>query len=134
MEARPYEGARGVHAFGRAGAGTFRHEALLYRGIDDFLDRTACFVRAGLAAGEPALVMIPGDKIERLSSTLAGDAERVLFVDMSEVGRNSARIIPAWRGFVTAWLAGGRQGSESGESMWGGGHAAERGECWRRQP
>src|SRR5437867_8818153 len=125
MEARPYEGARGVHAFGRAGAGTFRHEALLYRGIDDFLDRTACFVRAGLAAGEPALVMIPGDKIDRLSSALAGDAERVLFVDMSEVGRNPARIIPAWRDFATACQERGRQARGIGEPIWAGRSAAE---------
>lgn len=36
----------------------FRHEAVLYRGDFDFVERVAPFVIEGLTAGEPTLVMV----------------------------------------------------------------------------
>jgi anti-sigma regulatory factor (Ser/Thr protein kinase) len=78
----------------------FRHEALFYAGEDEFLAETSSFVREGLEADEPALVMLEAPKIESLQAELNGDADRVFFADMSELGRNPARIIPAWRTFV----------------------------------
>ena len=32
---------------------TFAHEALLYAGVDSFVDRLAAFIREGVSAGEP---------------------------------------------------------------------------------
>ena len=78
----------------------FRHEAFLYAGRDEFLDGTAAFIRDGLAAGEPTLVVVSAEKIALLRAELGADAEQVQFADMAEVGRNPARIIPAWRDFV----------------------------------
>jgi anti-sigma regulatory factor (Ser/Thr protein kinase) len=44
--------------------------------------------------------VVPRAKIDRLRSELDRDARRVRFEDMENVGRNPARIIPAWRDFV----------------------------------
>jgi hypothetical protein len=42
---------------------TFRHEALLYAGEVDFLTGTLPFIREGVAAGEPVLVVVSAAKI-----------------------------------------------------------------------
>ena len=81
-------------------AETFRHEALLYAGEVDFLAGTLPFIREGVAADEPVLVVVSAAKIGLLRSALGGDADRVAFADMADVGANPARIIPAWRDFV----------------------------------
>jgi anti-sigma regulatory factor (Ser/Thr protein kinase) len=79
---------------------SFRHEAFLYAGETEFLDGTLEFIRGGLEADEPTLVVVDADKIERLRAGLDVDANRVHFADMKAVGENPARIIPAWRAFV----------------------------------
>lgn len=81
---------------------TFRHEALLYSGLDDFVDRTVPFLRDGVAAEEPILVVVSSAKIRALRAALGPAESMVQFADMAEVGANPARIIPAWRRFVDA--------------------------------
>jgi anti-sigma regulatory factor (Ser/Thr protein kinase) len=78
----------------------FHHEALLYAGVDGFLAGTVPFIRAGVAAGEPILVVVDAPKIARLREALGADAGGVRFADMAAVGENPARIIPAWAEFV----------------------------------
>jgi MEDS: MEthanogen/methylotroph, DcmR Sensory domain len=78
----------------------FSHEALFYAGGDEFVDRTAPFIREGLEADESVLVVVNADKIEMLRSELGASADAVRFADMAEIGQNPARIIPAWRDFV----------------------------------
>ena len=85
----------------------FHHEAFLYAGAAAFLEGTVPFIEAGLADGEPVLVVVGPGKIGWLREELGGDAGRVTFADMAEVGRNPARIIPAWRDFLAAHGAGG---------------------------
>ncbi len=80
----------------------FCHAALFYDGLDDLVEQTSRFVRDGAEAGEPTLVVVDAPKLERLRLALGPDAELVFFADMAEVGRNPARIIPAWREFVDA--------------------------------
>ena len=75
----------------------FRHEALFYESDDAFLEGTLAFVRDGIEAGEPALVVVDSRKIELIRAELNGEAAKVSFLDMEEVGRNPARIIPLWR-------------------------------------
>ena len=79
----------------------FRHEALFYSGWDEFVDGTSSFVREGLEADEATLVVLSAPKIEALRSELSSLADRVHFADMGQVGSNPARIIPAWREFVS---------------------------------
>ena len=78
----------------------FAHEALLYAGEDEFVDATASFVREGMEAGEPMLVVVGAEKIARLREALDGHGDGVLFADMADLGSNPARIIPAWQAFV----------------------------------
>ena len=78
----------------------FRHEALLYAGEDQFLERTVPFLTEGVEAGEPALVVLNADRLRALRAALNGHAEGIHFADMAAVGANPACIIPAWREFV----------------------------------
>jgi anti-sigma regulatory factor (Ser/Thr protein kinase) len=96
---------------------SFRHEALLYAGETEFVDSTLPFIRDGLESDEPTLVVVDADKIRRLRAELDGDAERVNFADMTTVGQNPARIIPAWRAFVDEHRGTGRRLRGIGEPV-----------------
>jgi anti-sigma regulatory factor (Ser/Thr protein kinase) len=111
----------------------FRHEALLYAGMPDFLDGTASFIQDGVAAGEPVLVVVAARKIELLRARLGGTPDGVRFADMAEVGSNPARIIPAWRDFVEAQAGAGRRLRGIGEPMWRERTPVERVECHRHE-
>jgi anti-sigma regulatory factor (Ser/Thr protein kinase) len=95
----------------------YLHEAFFYAGERDFLDRTTAFVREGVEADEPTLVVLEADKIAALRSELNGHADGVLFADMAEVGSNPARIIPAWREFVNEHAVPGRGLRGIGETI-----------------
>jgi hypothetical protein len=53
------------------------------------------FIRDGLEAGEPVMVAVSALHTKWLRDALDGQAE-VEFVDIEELGRNPAQIIPAW--------------------------------------
>lgn len=72
----------------------FAHQALFYRGDQEFLDGTLPFVRHGLAKGEPVAIVVPEANLALLRCALGTDAERVTLIDMTEAGRNPGRIIP----------------------------------------
>lgn len=72
----------------------FRHPALFYRGMDEYLAGTLPFIEAGLAAGEPVAVAVPGAQLEALRAGLGGSAGRVRLIDMTRAGRNPGRILP----------------------------------------
>jgi anti-sigma regulatory factor (Ser/Thr protein kinase) len=111
----------------------FRHDALFYSGSSDFLGGTVPFIRAGLDAGEPVLVVEPLEKINMLRSALGDEAERVLFADMAHVGANPARIIPAWQEFVDQQGTSGRHIRGIGEPIWKGRSPDELVECQRHE-
>src|SRR3954447_22179399 len=79
---------------------SFHHEAVFYDGERSYLDRLLPFLREGAAAGEPMLVAVSPAKIRLLADALGAEAEQITFVPMDELGRNPARIIPAWRAFA----------------------------------
>ncbi len=111
----------------------FRHEAFFYADGDEFLAGTASFVRDGLEADEPTLVVLGARKIDVLRSELSGDADRVFFADMDEVGANPARIIPAWREFVDRYSRAGFGVRGIGEPISAKRSAAELVECQRHE-
>ena len=111
----------------------FRHEALLYSGWAEFVAGTVPFIREGVKAGEPVLVVESVDKIEMLRVALGGDADAVRFADMAEVGSNPARIIPAWHEFVGRHHGGGRRLRGIGEPIWKGRSDDELIECQRHE-
>ena len=94
----------------------FRHEATFYDGSGSFVSATAPFIREGLAAEERILVVLTPDKIEALRAELGTQAGGVTFADMAEIGRNPARIIPAWQDFLLG--AGGAGVRGIGEPIW----------------
>jgi anti-sigma regulatory factor (Ser/Thr protein kinase) len=112
---------------------TFRHEALLYSGWADFVAGTVPFIRGGIEAGEPVLIVESPEKIDLLRGALDKDADSVLFADMAEVGANPARIIPAWRDFVTRYGGAGSRLRGIGEPIWNGRTSEELVECQRHE-
>lgn len=111
----------------------FRHEALLYAGEDDFLERTVPFLREGVEAGESALVVLNADKLRALRSELNGHAEGVHFADTAAIGTNPACIIPAWREFVDEHAEDGRALRGVGEPVRPDRTSAELVECQRHE-
>jgi anti-sigma regulatory factor (Ser/Thr protein kinase) len=111
----------------------FRHEALLYAGLDGFLEGTLPFLRDAAQDGEPTLVVVSAAKIAHLRDELGPAADRIMFADMSEVGVNPARIIPAWRAFVDEHARPGRALCGIGEPIWAQRSAAELVECQRHE-
>jgi len=114
-------------------ADDFRHYALFYADADEYVRRTTAFLREGIAASEPALVVIAPGKAALLREELGSDADHVAFADMNDVGRNPARIIPAWQDFVDEHLAEGRPVRGIGEPIWAGRSEAELVECERHE-
>ena len=102
---------------------------MLYEGDDGFLRATLGFVREGVALGHPVMVAVPAERLALLADALGPDAERVELVDMTRMGHNPARIIPAWRAFVEAHRDHGGPLRGVGEPVWAGRRAAELAEC-----
>jgi anti-sigma regulatory factor (Ser/Thr protein kinase) len=111
----------------------FRHETLLYRGPQGFLEGTLPFIRGALAAEEPVLVAVEPEKIELLKLALGADADRVGFTDMRLLGHNPARMIPAWHRFLEDNASENRPVRGIGEPIWPGRTAAELTECQRHE-
>lgn len=109
----------------------FRHEALVYRDGDDFLAATVPFLRAALAAGEPALVAVRETNRALLEGELGKDAGAVRFVEMETLGRNPARIIPLWRELLDGHAGEPVRGI--GEPVWPGRRPDEIDECQRHE-
>ena len=92
------------------------HLALMYRGVEDDVQSIISFVRAGLDAGQPALIAVPAANATVLAEALGQDAGRVMFADMTDVGRNPAWIIPRVREFIDQ--NDGRPVRYVGEPVW----------------
>jgi anti-sigma regulatory factor (Ser/Thr protein kinase) len=105
------------------GRGGLKHVAFFYR------DQVSCraeilrFARAGLALGEPTLIALPGGEAGRIAGQLTGQPGELTCIDMMELGRNPARIIPALRAFVDKHA--GQQVRLVEEPVWPGRSAAE---------
>jgi hypothetical protein len=108
---------------------SFRHEALLYAGDDEFVARVEPFLREGAAAGEAVMAAVSDGKIRRLRERLGSVAAEVLFADMDEVGANPGRIIHVWHEFAAPHLAAGRLVRGVGEPVSASRSADELAEC-----
>ena len=89
----------------------YRHEALLYSGMAEFVTAATSFIRRAIRAGDPILVVVSKAKIDRISRQLGPEAAAVTFADMADVGDNPARIIAAWQAFL--------QAHEGASQLWG---------------
>ncbi len=100
---------------------------MFYAGDDEFVQRSCAFVEEGLGLDEPVLVMVGARKLELLRNALGVRADEVHFADMEVLGRNPARIIPAWNRFVGDHAGGGMRGI--GEPIWADRSPSELSEC-----
>ena len=103
--------------------GVLNLTAFCYRGQPEYTAAIVAFIQAGLAAGEPVLVAVPGVKARVIRDRLDDGPGEVVFTDMTELGRNPARIIPEVRGFADKHP--GQRVRFVGESVWPGRSAAE---------
>lgn len=97
----------------------FSHPAFFYRDEAEYLKGTVDFLLAGLAAGEPVAVAVPGSRLALLHNALGPLADGVHFTDMASAGRNPGRIIPS----VLAAFADAQPGGRArivGEPVWPG--------------
>jgi anti-sigma regulatory factor (Ser/Thr protein kinase) len=122
-----------MHGHAVSAAPGFRHEAVLYAGEHGFVEGALRFLREGVAREEPALVVVSPRKIALLRDALGADAAHVRFEDMSDVGANPARIIPAWRDFVREAGADGRPLRGIGEPIFPERSTEELFECHRHE-
>ena len=53
---------------------SYRHEALLWRGLTEFLAATVPFIQEGLAAGEPVMAALVPQRAAALQDALSADA------------------------------------------------------------
>lgn len=98
-----------------------RHIALFYYKNAEYLAAVQGFVEAGLDQAEPVLVAVPRDNLPPGWQLAAHSA--VTVVDMRQLGRNPARIIPALRTFADQHP--GRRVRYLAESVWPNRTAAE---------
>jgi anti-sigma regulatory factor (Ser/Thr protein kinase) len=109
----------------------FQHQALIYEGDDEYLAGTIPFLKAALEAGEPALVAAGPTQTDLLQGELGSDARGIRFLNMEDVGRNPALIIPLWREFADE--SGGRSVRGIGEPVWAACGSAALDECQRHE-
>jgi len=70
------------------------HQALFYSGNDEYLAGISDFVKPALERTEPVAIAVPAPKLQLLRDELGDRAAPIELLDMCELGRNPARIIP----------------------------------------
>jgi len=108
---------------------SYRHEAFLWHDASDFTASMVPFLEEGLEAGEPMMVAVIPEHTRWLRDVLGDRSDEIEFVDMSELGRNPARIIPAWQKFLDDHSGHGRPVRGIGEPIWPGRRPEELLEC-----
>jgi hypothetical protein len=108
---------------------SYRHEAFLWHDRADYTDGLVPFITEGLAAGEPVMVATLTEHTDWLREELGPEADQVKFFDMAELGRNPAKIIPAWQKFIDSESGGSRPARGVGEPIWAGRETDELIEC-----
>ena len=97
---------------------SYRHEAFLWHDRADYIDGLVPFISEGLAAGEPVMVSTMAEHTDWLRDALGPEAGNVSFIDLAELGRNPAKIIPAWQKFLDSEAGDSRPVRGVGEPIW----------------
>jgi anti-sigma regulatory factor (Ser/Thr protein kinase) len=101
--------------------GLLRHIAFFYRDPAEYRAQILGFARAGLARGEPLFIAVPSARA--FGDQLAREPGELLCSDITDVGRNPARIIPELRAFIDR--RAGQRVRVVGEPIWPGRSPAE---------
>jgi anti-sigma regulatory factor (Ser/Thr protein kinase) len=110
---------------------SLRHFAFFYRDQAERRAQILVLVRAGLERGEPTFVALPGDEAQLLADQLDADPGELLCADISDTGRNPARLIPEVRAFIDKHA--GERVLVVGEACWPGRSPAELREATRHE-
>jgi anti-sigma regulatory factor (Ser/Thr protein kinase) len=129
----PLPGPAGADDEGGAGAaaGSLRHMALFYSDQAECRTELAALVRASMAGGRPSFVALPGDGARLLAAQFDGEPGDVECSDITDVGRNPARLIPEYRAFVDKHAE--QHVLLIGEALWPGRSLAETQEVTRHE-
>lgn len=73
-----------------------RHNAFVYEGDDQYVERSVGFLRDGLAAGEGIVVANLPDRIAVIREALGSEAEHAIFVDVASLYTRPARTAAAY--------------------------------------
>ena len=109
----------------------FRHLALFYHGRGEYLAALSGFIQASRARGDAVFVAVPQHNAQLVRQELGDNSAHVDLVDMAELGRNPARIIPALQAY--AGKHNGQHVCCIGEPIWPGRTAAEVQEAIRHE-
>ncbi|THC41290.1 anti-sigma factor RsbA family regulatory protein [Streptomyces sp. A1499] len=115
------------------GHAAFYHPALFYGTEDEYLDGVGTFVREALEREHPVLVAVPGPRLPLLQDVVAGDRDRVRWVDMRQAGRNPGRILSMLQEFADRAGDAPVQASIVGEPIWVGRTPEEAAEATRHE-
>jgi anti-sigma regulatory factor (Ser/Thr protein kinase) len=128
-------GLSGESALGFAAEASFRHSAVFCDGDAEFVQQCGDFLDEAVEADLPVLVMLRPDRSELLKSAMSSKAAAgsIEFADMSVIGKNPARIIPAWQDFVSAHSPAPAGSAGIGEPIWAERDAEELIECERHE-
>jgi anti-sigma regulatory factor (Ser/Thr protein kinase) len=107
------------------------HQALFYRDSDEYVCGILEFINPGLERDEPVAIAVPTPHLKQLRAELGDGAEPIELLDMCELGRNPARIIPAVREMLERH--GGKPLRYVGEPIWPGRSAEEIKEATRHE-
>ena len=107
------------------------HSAAFYGSTAEFLTCVRAFVDQGLGGAEPVLVAVPDPSIGVLREHLDGHVDRVSWADMTRIGGNPARIIPAIRAFAGTYP--GHRVRCIAQPLWEARTAAQRRETVRHE-
>lgn len=94
------------------------HQALFYRGNDEYLTGISEFIGPALERDEPVAIAVPAPKLKLLRDELGDGVSPVELLDMFELGKNPARIIPVVLSMIERY--GGRPLRYVGEPIWPG--------------
>lgn len=111
------------------GAGWARHCAVLYDGAAGLAGCVRSFVEHD--DGAPVLIAAPGPSLGLLRDYLGGTGARLRWADMTRIGANPGRIIPAIRAFADSHH--GRAVRCVVEALWDGRTAEQRRETVRHE-
>ena len=113
------------------GGGPLRHIAVLCDDPNAYLGALARAVFDGLEAGEAVLVALPALRAAALRGLLGAVPRSVEFADLTALGQNPARILPAMQAF--ARRRAGRPARIVSEPVWPGRGDAETREAIRHE-
>jgi anti-sigma regulatory factor (Ser/Thr protein kinase) len=97
-----------------------RHHAFVHTSGEEYVERTASFLREGLEAGERCMVGNTRDGLAAVREALGPDASRVTFLDVGSVYTRPARTIATYFGeFRRQAAAGGAVRAVASASQYG---------------